>query len=386
MRLAAIFAPRNALRWLLVMSLAAAGPVSVGQAQASTTVSVTGVTLSTNAVTVAGLDVASNVTVTARLVSAEPIVSGPGACGRGPDSPFVWLQGPRFGAWRAPLVLTAGSSTDGTWTAMVPVTAAWDGDWHVVVIDAEPGGGTCDTLTFDWQSAPNDPAYALHVTGTNAAQLTVAQIPNPAPWSATQVSVGGRVALADGSPVAGKMVHACADSECGGGSWVRTTRADGTFPPVTVPLGNFIYYWVDDSTLLWQSDPNSAQYVLTQSFTPVASVRLTAGPNVKRLSLGRYLDISGSIGQVPLTCNTLRVQRYSAGRWHNVPATARVGQPVQRTVGTAHVLLTDYRFHFRTVARGNVRYRVVFPAQSSSCGAPGAYAAAVSATLIVGVA
>jgi hypothetical protein len=184
------------------------------------------------------------------------------------------------------------------------------------------------------------------------------------------------------------VVHVCADSECGGGSWVRTTRADGSFAPVTVPLGNFIYYWVDDSTLLWQTDPSSAQYVLTQSFTPVAAVHLTARPNVKRLSLGRYLDISGSIGQVHLTCNTLRVQRYAAGGWHNVPATARLGQPVQRTVGTAHVLLTDYRFHFRTVARGNVRYRVVFPAQSSSCGPTGgsAYAAAVSATLIVSVA
>ena len=378
--------PRWAVRWLLIAGLAAAGPFASGvaRAQPSTTVSVTGVALSVNAVAVAGTGVASTVTVTARLVSAQPVVSGPNACGpAGSRYPYVWLKGPRFQAWSAPLVLTAGSSTDGTWTATVPVTAAWNGDWRVVAIDAEPGGGTCDNFTFDWQSAAGDPVFALRVTGTNAPGLTVIQAPNPAPWTATRSSVTGRVALADGTPVAGKIVHICADSECGGGSSVQTTRADGTFAPVSVPLWNYIYFWVDDSTLLWQTDPTSPQYVLTKSFAPMSAVHVAAGANVKRLSLGRYLDIVGSIGQVPDLCpNTLRVQRYSTGRWHNVPATARLGQPTPSAVGTARVLLTGFRFHVRTVARGNVRYRVAFPGQAPGCAF---YAAAESTALTVAV-
>jgi hypothetical protein len=375
-----------AARWLLVAAFAAVGSFAGDTALATTAVSVTAVTLSTHDVAVDGASVSSAVIVTARVVSAKPIVSGPDTCG-GADSPFVRLAGPNFQLWDASFVRTAGSAADGTWTAAVPVTAAWNGDWHVVGIDAEDGGGSCDTaLEFTWQPAvANEPAYALHVTGTNTAHVAVTLAPDPAPWTASHVSFSGRVALSDGTPLGGKDVHVCSDSECGLGRWVATTRADGTFAPITVPLGALIYYWVNDDVTATNRATRSPSYVLTTSIQAVRAVHLTARPNVTRLSLGRYLDISGSIGQVPLAmCNTLRVQRYAAGHWHDVPATVRVGQPALRTVGTARVWLSDYRFHLRTVTRGNVRYRVRFPDQPA-CNGSGAYTGAVSATIVVGV-
>ena len=374
---------------LLVTAFAASAALAPGIATAATTtVSVTSVQLSTNSAAVDGANVSTGVTVSAHLVSAQPIVVAPVFCdGLGPSAPFVRLAGPDFASWDASFVLVSGTSTDGMWLATLPVTAAWNGDWHLRAIVAERSD-SCDQATFDWQPVvATDPAFSLTVNGTNAAQVAITQPPNPASWTASHVFVGGRVMLADGTPVAGKMAHMCADSECAGGSWVSATAADGTFASVAVPVGNFIYFWVDDSPRVGAPDQTSTEYVLVQSFAPVRAVHLTARPNLSRVTLGRYLDISGSVGQVPAaSCNALRVQRYAAGHWHDVPATVRIGQPYQSTVGTAHVSLSDYRFHIRTTVRGNVRYRVRFPTWLD-CGSSDAssWASGVSPTIIVGV-
>jgi hypothetical protein len=165
-----------------------------------------------------------------------------------------------------------------------------------------------------------------------------------------------------------------------------TTGADGTFASLPVAVGPPNFYWVTDPYV--GTAYNAAQFVVRTPIQAHVGVKLTARANAPRVTLGRYVDISGWIGQESIaTCNTLRVQRYASGRWHDVPAAVRVSAPTPRRLGTFIVWLSDYRFHVRTVARGNARYRVRVPAQvcdNPSLGAD-SYTAGVSPTVIVAV-
>ena len=362
--------------------------LSTAAAVASTTTAVTGVTLSTHDVTVDGASVSRAVTVTADFVSAQPIVVDQTGCSAGaPTAPWVTVSDASGLYIGTSFVLTGGSTTDGRWTATLPVTSGWNGDWHLIGIGTRPAGGDCAMgVALDWlPAAATDPAYSFHVTGTNPVRVAFIQALDPAAWTASYVTVSGTATLADGTPLAGKVVYTCQEYDCVNGGTV-TTDADGTFTSLPVAVGLPNFYGVSDPRV--GTFDNPAEFVVRTPISARVGVRLTAHPNRPRVTLGRYIDISGWIGQESIaTCNTLRVQRYASGRWHDVPATLRVSAPSLRRVGAFTVWLSDFRFHVRAVARGNVRYRVRVPAQV--CDNPGlgadSYTAGVAPTVIVGV-
>jgi hypothetical protein len=361
---------------LAVIPVAAlcAAVLGAAPAGAASTTTVSDVTLSTNAVSVSGLGVAL-VTVSAHITSPTPAMSGVG-CGNAND-PSVMMTRTSVGgqatrpAW-FPLLLTAGTETDGIWTATVSVSAAWDGTWQLATIfaasppSADAGGASCGDVV--WQAPVGDPSYALAVTGINRPRLTYTWTPDPAPYDATTLTVAGRLTLQDGSPVPGQNVVITATCQGGAAEDATVTDATGRFTAVRT-MNGVLMVCIDVTSYL-AAGAGQIQYAHAVLIAP-RLVKLSAAIAPPRVVLGRSVDVGGSVLGTLLNYRaTLQLQRYAAGRWHDVHAHFR-------TDGSR------YRFHTIPPARGNVRYRVYLPAGSDTV--TGAHPATASPVLLVGV-
>ena len=376
-------------RLALIPSLALCLAVAVATPAHAAT-SVDSVTMSTNSVAASGAAVAT-FTVSAHLTSDQPITSSQDACFP-TYYPLVVFRATGTtianGIQAAHLSLGSGTTTDGTWTATVHVTSGWAGNWRLAGIYVGGAGMCSDNVPFDWQPASTtDPAYALHVNGSNTPRITYAFSPSPAAWTATSVGITGHALLQNGAPIAHVTVVLAVENGCGDYSSPRgqsvTTSANGTFT-ATVPVGMFLGCLSIDAT------PSGATHdevnYLTRNFYPERRVHLTASVYPTRVRLGRYVDISGVIGQAVVDAHcVLHLQRYAAGTWHNVPATLRVGQQTAQTINGQQVYTEPYRFHTAPPAPGNVRYRVYFPSQKCDAGAGGTYAGSLTPVMVVGV-
>ena len=333
------------------------------------------VSLSTNAIATTGVNVV-NMTVSAHLTSPTRLTTGV-ACGNAHEPLVVFTRvsgaGEAAGPVSFPLTLTTGSAADGTWTATAEVTAGWDGVWMLSAIYVEPspgymgGGSPCGDVV--WQPPAGNTAYDLAVTGSNRPQFTYTWTPNPAPDNAKSLTVSGRLTLRDGTPIAGQHVHVTADCSAEDPADVVVTDGTGRFtasrPRTCFPLEVRMKAFSDIAA--GGGEAVYADAVLVAPF----KAQLSSPAVSSRIALGRTVDVTGRVlGAILNYPGTLQLQRYAAGRWHDVHAWFR----------------TDgghYRFRTRPPVRGNVRYRVYLPAQSDP--GSGANLAAISTTMIVGV-
>jgi len=373
-------------RLALIPSIALCLTVAVAVATpAHASVTVDNVTMSTNSVTVHGLNV-TTLNVSAHFTSDQPITSGQDGC--------FWSDDPLVAFYRtgggiadrvqsAHFALTSGTPLDGTWTATAPVTSGWNGDWRVAGITVGGVGSCSDNAPFDWTpGSATDPAYGLHVNGINWPKVSLTFAPSPADWTADTVAVSGRATLDDGTPIANMSVSLGAETPCTDYAYfageVVTTGSDGRFAATPVNVGQYDdCVSIDQPRTRGQDDVN----YLARTFAPARRVHLTQSLAPTRVRLGRSIDVSGVIGQAYLPYCVLHLQRYAAGRWHNVPATLRVAAPTTETINGKQVQIQSYRFHTVPPVAGNVRYRLYFPTQHCV----GAYAGTITATMLVGV-
>jgi hypothetical protein len=371
-----------ALALLLISPLAASPAVAASTtslsspATGSSGPAADSVSLSTNAIATTGINVVS-VTVSAHLTSPTPLTTGP-ACGNAHEPLVVFTRvsgaGGAAGPVSFPLTLVTGSVTDGTWTATPEVTAGWDGVWRLSAIYLETppgpdtgGGSPCGDVV--WQPPAGSNAYDLVVTGSNRPQFTYTWTPNPAPASATSLTVSGRLALQDGTPIADQHVHVTPSCFATGPTDTVVTDAMGRFT-ATRPRNIMALEVCMNAFTDIEASGGQVVYADAILVAPLKA-QLTASALSSRVNLGRTIDVTGRVrGALLGYPGILQLQRYAAGRWHDVHAWFR-------TDGT------NFRLRTRPPVRGNLRYRVYLPAHSDR--SSGANLTAISTALTIGV-
>ncbi|NHC47436.1 hypothetical protein [Motilibacter aurantiacus] len=355
---------KRILAGLTALALAALLPDASRAAGRSTTdVAVSDVTLTgppPGTAPLVGAQIAQ-LTVTARLVAPSGVPQGTQLQGFDNSDfepltvcPCVRLetrdttgQGPR--QLQAPLTLTSGTVTDGTWTATVPVTASAAGSWRVRLLGFP---GEPDRVELPAATAPR-----VQVEGSDPLLIEVrplTKLPVRLDTTVTyEVRATGRTSR---RAIAGVRLLASTQIDCLGGTPLATrTRADGTallrVPPsragshvVVVrplsaqPLSEGTGAWGERTCL------GLAPYAGGVSATP-ARTAARAGTNV------------AVTGRVTYACAGARpvLQRLSGRRWVTVnDATVRLFPPRAGIAGCAYTTVATPR-------QGTSTYRVAQP-------------------------
>lgn len=339
--------PVAAITAVLVASLLGALPVAAADADPPQLVDVT---LSTSAISVAGLDV-ETITVSVHLtddVGVEP---------RFDMSFFPWPHvvlsrtDGKTGAWR--LTLASGTPADGIWTGEVIVASTDDGLWRVSAVRA------MDTSAneLDIDPATVGIVRTLDVTGTHQPRLSFGFAPKPA-TPGQPIIAKGRLTYADtGQPIPGQVLlvgydNSCADYDALGGRRIRT-NTNGYYR-FAVPL-------IEDSVFLScvflvrplpvspSGSFNSLDVgiIAARGGFPQMRVLVTARPSSHAVPLGSRIRIDG---QVRPRIQNVRIylQRWTADGWR-VESYATI-----RASGR-------YTLFARPPRQGTFRYRVIRP-------------------------
>ncbi len=292
---------------------AAAGPV------------LTGVSLSTGAVSVHGLDTVT-VTVTVKATGEGGQCSGYGIVGAvvlQRTSPQKWDRSAP-GSLVGPMACVSDSGGERTYRAVVPVPSTAHGPWRVAIVDFA-NSYHLDPRTFGLPDA------TLTVTGTHRPRLRISVRPQPLPYPERQVRVVVQATYDDTrTPVSTRWIGVTDDfgmvSGCGrcagntdtqGRVVRRLTLGDFreviAFMPLTAP-----------SAYDWQ--PMYARLSVTVVVQPV----LVAAPAKGSVPKGTNVTVNG------------RADAVAVHRW---PSDPRVRVYLQRLVGR----------HWRTVNEGTIR-------------------------------
>lgn len=205
-----------------------AAPAAVAAADTAPPV-LEGITVSPDAVSVAGLDLVP-VTVTAHLTD-ETGVEVASEIGGG-NMPFVALKRVAGGdpsTQFAELSLTSGTPQDGRWSATIRVPSTWDGQWEVSqVVAVDPAFNKLDV------DPPETPDNTLDVTGTHLPAVTMRFVPDPLVGDGP-LTVEGRFYYEDtGEGIPNQPIFFGHDNLCVEYSAEPngTTNADGAFSKV----------------------------------------------------------------------------------------------------------------------------------------------------------
>jgi hypothetical protein len=180
------------------------------------------VSLSTDAVSVAGLNF-KRVTILVHLTDDTGVVEY-----RLPDdefTPFVSLTRDKPGGHDTrPLSRSSGTRTDGVWTADVLMPSTYDGTWRVSRVRAEDDSSN----VLDVDPATIGIVRTLEVTGTRQPHLTLDFLPAR---PSGRARAHGRLTTDTGRPISGRVMFVefvQADWPFPGPRRRVTTKADGT--------------------------------------------------------------------------------------------------------------------------------------------------------------
>ncbi|MCT2279662.1 hypothetical protein [Micromonospora chalcea] len=328
--------------------VAAAPPASATAPPASaaadqTPPSLVDLTVSPDAVTVAGLDLVP-VTVSVRLIDAAGVE--PSTEMDGSSTPSIGLR--RAGGDRtdgAELSLTAGTPQDGTWSATIQVPSTWDGVWEVNRLIATDAAG--NRLEAD-PSASLDAGLA--VTGTHQPAVTMRLSPDPLVGDGP-LTVEGRFYYKDtGEGIGNQPIFFGNDNLC-----VEyqsppngTTRADGTFTRV-YPKG--------DAYLRCVGIPRpsnvgiSPRYIVVAAAHPRVKPTVTAKANRTTVTPGTTVTFTGVVK--PAGGWQAELQQLQGTKW-------------RRMAGVTSDDRGGYTVAVAPKTPGTLRYRVVIPQQDPS--------------------
>ncbi|NJP30609.1 hypothetical protein [Micromonospora thermarum] len=316
-----------------------AAPAAVAAADTAPPV-LAGITVSPDAVSVAGLDLVP-VTVTAYLTD-ETGVEKASDMGGG-NMPFVALKrvaGGTASTQYAELSLTSGTPQDGRWTATIQVPSTWNGQWEIsklVAVDA-----AFNRLDID---PPETPDNTLDVTGTHLPAVTMRFVPDPLVGDGP-LTVEGRFYYEDtGEGIPNQPIFFGHDNLCVEYSAEPngTTNADGTFSKV-YPKGDGYLQCVG---ILRPSNVDfTPAFIVVASRHPRVKPVVTATASRTTVVTGTKVTFTGTVK--PTSGVNVELQQLHGSTWRKVGST----------------FLDDrggFTFDVTPKAVGTHRYRAIVP-------------------------
>lgn len=315
-----------------------ASPPAVAAAD-TTAPTLEGITLSTNAVSVSGVDLVP-VTVAVRLADDTGVVVG----GQAEDAqlPNVLLEGEFDGRPRSEpveLAHTSGTPQDGVWSATVQVPSTWDGHWEISRVQAMDDAG--NQLRVDPRTVGI--TAALDVTGTHQPAITWKFVPDLVIGDGP-VTIRGRLYDSEsGEGFGNQPISFVEDNLCveGGATFNGTTAADGTFSrryPHVIPFPHCVGIPRPSNVGI------SASFIVVQVGSPRIRPVISASADRASVRPNQKVTISGAVRPLSVT-NEVKLQRFDT-KW--------------RTIGSGLVQSDGgFTLQDRPRTEGVTRYRVV---------------------------